>query len=185
MILTMFSVIPTSEMNSPVLLLATTLVLFAGTNGNPQELQQEGRDAQGRPLTTSLGIGNRFGGNRFGGRFSNSSRERLRNIFRGKRSPQELQQEGRDAQGRPLTTSLGIGNRFGGNRFGGRFSNSFRERLRNILRGKRSPQELQQEGRDAQGAFSLATGFGRGNRNRNRFGGRFSDRLRERFRNRG
>ena len=129
----MFSVIPTSEMNSPVLLLATTLVLFACTNGNPQELQQEGRDAQGRPLTTSLGIGNRFGGNRFGGRFSNSSRERLRNI----------------------------------------------------LRGKRSPQELQQEGRDAQGAFGLATGFGRGSRNRNRFGGRFSDRLRERFRNRG
>merc|ERR1712079_446862 len=115
----MGSVIPTSEMNSPVLLLATTLVLFAGTNGNPQELQQEGRDAQ-------------FG-----------------------------------------------------NRFGGRFSNSSRERLRNILRGKRSPQELQQEGRDAQGAFGLATGFGRGNRNRNRFGGRFSDRLRERFRNRG
>merc|ERR1712154_589192 len=172
----MGSVIPTSEMISPVLLLATTLVLFAGTNGNPQELQQEGRDAQ---------FGNRFGGNRFGGRFSNSSRERLRNIFRGKRSPQELQQEGRDAQGRPLTTSLGIGNRFGGNRFGGRFSNSSRERLRNILRGKRSPQELQQEGRDAQGAFGLATGFGRGNRNRNRFGGRFSDRLRERFRNRG
>merc|ERR1712079_690897 len=95
----MGSVIPTSEMNSPVLLLATTLVLFAGTNGNPQELQQEGRDAQGRPLTTSLGIGNRFGGNRFGGRFSNSFRERLRNILRGKRSPQELQQEGRDAQG--------------------------------------------------------------------------------------
>merc|ERR1711878_2264 len=93
----MGSVIPTSEMNSPVLLLATTLVLFAGTNGNPQELQQEGRDAQGRPLTTSLGIGNRFGGNRFGGRFSNSFRERLRNILRGKRSPQELQQEG----GRP------------------------------------------------------------------------------------
>merc|ERR1711874_407640 len=120
----MGSVIPTSEMISPVLLLATTLVLFAGTNGNPQELQQEGRDAQ-------------------------------------------------------------FGNRFGGNRFGGRFSNSSRERLRNILRGKRSPQELQQEGRDAQGAFGLATGFGRGNRNRNRFGGRFSDRLRERFRNRG
>merc|ERR1712242_597243 len=129
----MGSVVPTSEMNSPVLLSAITLVLFASTNGNPQELQQEGRDAQGRPLTTSLGIGNRFGGNRFGGRFSNS----------------------------------------------------FRERLRNILRGKRSPQELQQEGRDAQGAFGLATGFGRGNRNRKRFGGRFSDRLRERFRNRG
>merc|ERR1712079_68276 len=113
----MGSVIPTSEMNSPVLLLATALVLFAYTNGNPQELQQEGRDAQ-------------FG-NRFGGRFSNSSRERLRNIFRGKRSPQELQQEGRDAQGRPLTTSLGIGNRFGGNRFGSRFSDRLRERFRN------------------------------------------------------
>merc|ERR1712087_857825 len=106
----MGSVIPTSEMNSPVLLLATTLVLFAGTNGNPQELQQEGGDAQ---------FGNRFGGNRFGGRFSNSFRERLRNILRGKRSPQELQQEGRDAQGAfGLATGFGRGNR-NRNRFGG------------------------------------------------------------------